>query len=73
MKKRKNDVFMSKTRNNRKTCDPGVCEYCQYIGDGGFLCDKYMEIVVEDWEPTRYFQMCTKKRKVIKVGKRKDV
>lgn len=66
---KKNDVFMSKTR----TCDPSVCDCCQYIGDGGFLCDKYMEIVVEDWEPTRYFQMCMKKRKVIKVGKRKDV
>lgn len=36
----------------KKTCDPGVCD---------FLCEKYMEIVAEDWEPTRYFQMCMKK------------
>lgn len=45
----------------KMTCDPGVCDYCQYLEDGDFLCEKYMEIVVEDWEPTRYFQMCMKK------------
>lgn len=25
---------------NKKSCDPDKCSYCQYVGDGGFLCDK---------------------------------
>ena len=27
-------------------CDPAVCDCCQYIGEGDFLCDKHMEIVM---------------------------
>lgn len=46
-----------------KTCDPGTCDYCQYIGEGDFLCDKYLEVVVEDWEPNENFLMCAKKKK----------
>lgn len=56
-----------KTKQKRvRTCDPGKCEYCQYVGEGGFLCDKYMEIVVEDWEPTEHFQMCVKRKGAVK-------
>ena len=33
-------------------CAPSACPNCQYVGDGGFLCDETMNIVVEDWEPT---------------------
>ena len=29
----------------KKFCDPGICDCCQYIGEGDFLCDKHMEIV----------------------------
>lgn len=43
-----------------KTCDPGKCSFCQYIGDGCFLCEKYLEIVVDDWEPTDEFRMCAR-------------
>jgi len=39
-------------------CDPSACDCCQYIGEGDFLCDKYMEIVVSDWEPTENYLMC---------------
>lgn len=46
-----------------KTCDPGTCDCCQYIGEGDFLCDKYLEVVVEDWEPNENFLMCVKKKK----------
>ena len=48
---------------SKKTCDPARCDYCQYVGEGGFLCDEYMEIVVEDWKPTESFRMCMKKCK----------
>ena len=41
-----------------KICDPGVCSSCQYIGDGDFLCDKHMEIVIADWVPTKNFLVC---------------
>jgi len=41
-----------------KMCDPALCDCCQYICEGDFLCDKYMEIVVSDWEPTEYYLLC---------------
>jgi hypothetical protein len=44
-----------------KFCDPGFCNFCTYIGEGDFICDKYNEIVVSDWEPTEDFLMCTNK------------
>lgn len=47
-------------REKPKMCDPGMCDSCQYIGDGDFLCDKYQEIVVSDWEPTKYYHCCKK-------------
>jgi hypothetical protein len=49
--------------NQQKLCDPAVCDCCQYIGDGDFLCDKYMEIVVSDWVPTEYHLLCEHKKK----------
>ena len=52
-----------------KTCDPGKCSFCQYIGDGCFLCEKYLEVVVDDWEPTDEFRMCA--RKAVKVNVRR--
>ena len=59
------EIMSKKKRNGRpkaskpkKFCDPGVCDCCQYIGEGDFLCDKHMEIVVSDWEPTEKYLMC---------------
>lgn len=23
-----------------RMCDPGMCDCCQYIGEGDFICDK---------------------------------
>ena len=48
----------NKVPKPKKFCDPGVCDCCQYIGEGDFLCDKHMEIVVSDWEPTEKYLMC---------------
>ena len=42
-------------------CDPAACDCCQYIGDGDFMCDKHMEIVVSDWEPTENFMICKRR------------
>jgi len=50
-------------KKKEKTCDPSTCDYCQYIGEGDFLCDKYLEVVVEDWEPNENFLMCAKNKK----------
>lgn len=47
-----------KKRQAVKFCDPAVCDCCQYIGEGDFLCDKLMELVVEDWEPTEHYRTC---------------
>lgn len=44
-------------------CDPGVCDYCLYIGEGDFVCDKTQEIVVSDWRPTDYYLTCKQKNK----------
>ena len=49
----------------KKFCDPGVCDCYQYIGDGDFLCDKHMEIVVSDWDPTENYLMCQDRNKAI--------
>lgn len=43
-------------------CDPGACHCCQYIGDGDFICDEHQTIVVSDWEPTKDYMICKKKR-----------
>ena len=53
---------------SKKFCDPGVCDCCQYIGEGDFLCDKHMEIVVSDWEPTESYLMCQSRNKAIGDG-----
>ena len=61
-----------KTSKPRKFCDPGVCDCCQYIGEGDFLCavatDKHMEIVVSDWTPTENYLMCQSQNKAVEGG-----
>ena len=36
-------------------CNPDVCPYCQYIGEGDSWCEETGEIVLSDWEPTENF------------------
>lgn len=36
-------------------CNPDLCPYCQYIGEGDSWCDKIGEIVLDDWGPTEDF------------------
>jgi hypothetical protein len=54
MAKKKRSVKLKRP----KMCDPAICSCCQYIGEGDFVCDKYMEIVVSDWEPTEDYLLC---------------
>ncbi len=58
----------SKKSKFRKFCDPAVCDCCQYVGEGDFLCDQHMEIVVSDWEPTENYLMCQNQHKAIGDG-----
>lgn len=46
-------------------CDPELCHYCSYIGQGCFFCDCLMEIVVDEWEPTEDYmgEGCPHRRK----------
>lgn len=49
-----------------RICDPGMCENCQYIGDGDFICDDRPEgpvIVVEDWQPTEEAGRCPRRHR----------
>jgi len=58
----------SKKSKSKKFCDPAVCDCCQYIGEGDFLCNQHMEIVVSDWEPTENYLMCQNQHKAIGDG-----
>ncbi len=49
----------------KKFCDPAACDCCLYIGEGDFLCDKHMEIVVSDWVPTENYLMCQNQHKTV--------
>ena len=48
-----------------KFCDPAVCDCCLYVGEGDFLCDEHMEIVVSNWQPTENYLMCQNKHEAI--------
>lgn len=48
-----------------RICDPGMCRYCEYAGNGNFYCtNPYMNdresrfLVVKDWEPTENNLKC---------------
>ena len=47
----------------KRFCDPEECDYCQYIGDGTFICDKYnpVLIVMDEWDVTEDFLACNKR------------
>lgn len=49
--------------SKERICDPAVCDCCQYIGEGDFICDKYIAdpdrvLVVDEWEPTENYLQC---------------
>ena len=36
------------------------CEHCIYIGEGDFICDLNLAIVIEDWIPLAVVENCEK-------------
>jgi len=55
-------------REKPRMCDPGMCDHCQYIGEGDFICDQDLSdpegvLVVSDWEPTENYLKCKKGRR----------
>lgn len=64
MKKEKNkkQKMLEDPDRKHRFCDPGACHCCVYLGDGDFLCDEHLEIVVSDWEPTEEYMICKKRR-----------
>jgi hypothetical protein len=34
------------------------CANCQYIGDGDFLCDVRMKLVIQDWDMSTSCRKC---------------
>lgn len=51
-------------REKPRMCDPGMCDHCQYMGEGDFICDDAPEgpiIVVEGWEPNENYLRCRNK------------
>jgi len=62
MKSRK---YRRQRHEKPRMCDPGMCDNCQYIGEGDFICDDAPEgpvIVAEDWEPTENYLRCKSRR-----------
>ena len=52
---------MGKKKKDRKMCDPAVCQFCEYICEGDFICTKDYSapvLVMEDWVPTEDFMRC---------------
>ncbi len=49
----------------QRFCAPAVCDCCQYVGEGDFLCDEHMEIVVSNWVPTESYLICRTQHEVI--------
>ena len=60
-RRRKNGVRQGV--NKQRDCDPSKCDNCQYIGEGGFICDIKNVIVVESWTPTDNYLCCQKANK----------
>lgn len=55
-------------RKKGKLCDPGLCDECLYIGEGDFVCERYIDdparaLVIDEFEPTENFLQCCKKGK----------
>ena len=38
------------------------CACAMYIGEGGFMCDEYNEVVIDDFAPTDEFYKCNGKK-----------
>lgn len=47
-------------------CDPGMCNSCQYIGEGDFVCESREDgpvLVVVNWQSTEESKCCPKRQR----------
>ena len=51
-------ALREKVQAKPRVCDPSYCEECLYLGDGAFICDEHLKIVVADWQPTENYLIC---------------
>lgn len=61
MKKRKR---YRRRQEKTRMCDPSMCEYCNYIGEGDFVCEYGPDIptlVVEGWVPNKNAGCCKRR------------
>ena len=52
---------VGRKKKDRKMCDPAVCQFCEYIGEGDFICTKdYTDavLVMMGWTPTDNYLKC---------------
>lgn len=55
-------------RKSNTPSDCSACDECTYIGEGDFVCQKYIHIpdkalVLEDWTPTANHMQCKRRRR----------
>ena len=55
-RRRKNGA--RRAASKQRICEPSLCDHCQYIGDGDFICDEHSVIVIESWDPTENYLCC---------------
>lgn len=59
MSKRKDKRMLRRGEYEKpRTCDPGMCPNCEYLGDGNVVCHKYNVMVLDDWQTTENTLIC---------------
>lgn len=56
--KKKNNKNSYDLDKKQRFCDPGACNFCVYLGEGDFMCDKHNVLVVDEWDPTEDYMKC---------------
>lgn len=64
MSKRRDIKRRNSNYEKPRMCDPGMCEHCDYLGDGNAVCTRFNNaVVLSDWEPTDNTLMCRRQRR----------
>ena len=65
MSKRKDKRMLRRGEYEKpRTCDPGMCPNCKYLGDGNAICTRYNNVLVlSDWQITPNTLMCRSAKK----------
>lgn len=65
MSKRKDKRMLRRGEYDKpRTCDPGMCPNCEYLGNGNAKCTRFNDVLVlSDWQTTPNTLMCRRQRK----------